>query len=383
MTQKPTKSAGTRKPKPEPRKERRVANAEVVEGHGSGSPEPSRRGRGREDPSHWCRNRFWWSSVCAHPSTPEHFADLAKHFLAWADEADRETARRALERIHREGADPSTRRGDLRGHSFVSFVASLPGYAHTRTMFDSSIWHILGPDGIGPDELASLQDALSWELVLGVRYGPSGRAQDDRDVISIRTGRQHWRSALLILSRLGSLQWRSLGERQFVAVVRLLAGRPSWPGLALLCVLMLRMGDSDARCEMSEVRQAIVASMDALSCRPNVDPRAAAVFQHLVRRRILSASRTLEHTGAVLDWARSELIELEQACRSDSDRRWHARQVDALACSLANRLGPGVDFLGWSATRDLGLGPSVPSVRHAIHRDARAQRLCSPGRSSE
>lgn len=378
MTQKPTKFAGNRKPKPH--KERRAAKAEVVEEPGPGASAFGRRGRGREDPSLWCRNRFWWSGVCAHPSTPAHFASVARYLLKGVDDADRGTARRALERIRSDGADPSTRRGDLRGQSFVSFVGALPGYAHTRTTFDSPIWHILGPDGLGPDELADLQDALSWELALGVRYGSPGAAQGDREVVPVRTGRLHWKCAPLILHRLGSLQWRAQGERQFVEVVRLLAVRPSWPGLGLLCVLMLRMGDSDARREISEVRQAIVTSMDALSRRPQVDPRAAAVFQHLVRRRVLSASRTLEHPSAALEWARSELFELEQACRSESDRRWYARQVDALACSLANSVGPSVDFLNWIATGDLDLGRSVDSVRSAICSDERAQRLGWPGK---
>lgn len=373
MTKKPIKSATRRKPT---QGKARACNR-GVEAQPLKTPEtpPERAGRGIEDPSLWCRNRFWWSTVRAHPSTPVRFVDLAEHFLADVDASDRGTAQRALARVDRDGSDPSTRRGDLRGASFVSLIGAKHGYTHTLPVFDSKLWRLVGPEGVGPDELVQLQEALNWELALGARYGAPEESNDLWAGTRVLTGRLYCDEIPLVLGRLGSLQWRSLSEEQFTEVVGLLAARPSWPGLTQLCVLMLRMGDSDARLEVSAVRHAIVSCMRSLSAPPQVDPRVAALFQHLIRRRILSPMRTLEHARPALEWARSELKQLENACRTSADRRWHARQVDALACAVGHALGPGPDWLGWVTAENLRLQLAVGEVRAAINADERAQRL--------
>lgn len=376
MTQKPGKRATTRKPK---RGKGTVApQAPDDSGRPTDDPASERAVRGPEDPSLWCRSRFWWSRVRAHRCTPTGFNDLAGQLLEHLSKEDRERAKRALKRVDQEGTDPSTKRGDLGGMSFVSLVGAIPGYTHTLEVFHSAVWKLLGPTGLGPDALTGLQDTLGWQLVLGARYC---RATDDPDSPAsgeyVRMGRIPGKAAPVILGRLGSLQWRSLPEREFIEAVRLLAVRPSWPGLSMLCVLMLRMGDSDARVEISTVRLAIRSSVAGLCAGAEVDARAAAVFQHLVRRRILSALRTLEHPGPVLEWAQGQLVDLERACRTDNDRRWHARQVDALACALGNVAAPGVEWLGWLHGEDLHDEPAVQAVLKAIASDERA--LCLLG----
>jgi hypothetical protein len=255
-------------------------------------------------------------------------------------------------------------------------VGGLPGYTHTQEVFRSPIWKLLGPAGIGPDALIGLQDTLGWQLTLGVRYCAASDDPDDvGSGVYVRMGRLPWQAVPIILGRLGSLQWRGLSRQEFIDAVRLLGARPSWPGLSMLCVLMLRMGESDARDEVRTVRVAISRCVAALCGAPELDPRAAAVFQHLVRRRILSALRTLEHPGHVLEWARGQLVDLERACRSDRDRRWHARQVDALACALGNVAAPSVEWLGWLSPEGLDDEPAVRAVLKAIRSDERALRL--------
>lgn len=379
MTQKAAKRAPSRKPK---RGKASATRRAATEPAARAQDQASKCGvRGPEDPSHWCQRRFWWSTVRRHRRTPAGFDQLAALLLEPTAGEDFKRAKRALKRVEQDGTDPSTKRGDLHGLSFVSLVGSMPGYAHTLEVFGSPIWKLLGPKALAPDALVSLQDALGWELALGVRYC---RSNDDPDIpgsgVHLTMGRLHWKALPIILGRLGSFQWRSLATSEFVEVLRLLAARPSWPGLSMLCVLMLRMGESDAREEVATVRSAIKSTVAALCAGAKVDPRSAAVFQHLVRRRIFSALRTLEHSGPVLEWARTQLADLERACRSGPDRRWHARQVDALACALGNVAGPSVEWLGWPPAENLHLEPAVQAVLGAIRSDERAVRLlgCAP-----
>jgi len=374
MTQKIGKRGKTRKPK-------RAKAYGLVTAAGDAQAEhddhASKRGvRGREDPSLWCQGRFWWGAVRAHRCTPVAFKDRAQHFLGHLTGEDLGRAKLALKRVEREGTDPSAARGDLCGASFVSLIGGMPGYIHTMAVFDSPVWALLGPEGVGPDALVHLQDTLSWELVAGVRYVSS---KDDpynpRRVILVRMSRLHCKTAAIMRGRLGSREWRGLKGPQFIEAVRLLGARPSWPGLSMLCVFMLRMGDSDARLEVSTVRAAIKSCMAALGTSANVDPRAAAVFNHLVRRRILSALRTLEHAAPALEWARGQLFDLEYACRGDDDRRWHARQVDALACALGDVWGHKIEWLGRLPEMNVHLEPPIQAVLRAIRSDERAQRL--------
>lgn len=333
--------------------------------------------RGPEDPCGWCRNRFWWSTVLAHRCTPEHAADRARYFLVgFAPELAEDaaiTARAALDRIDRDGTDPSTNRGEFRGVSFLRVIGSMPGYAHTMAVFDSPIWSLLKAVPMSPDTLVEMQDALVWEVVLGVRY----RREQENDLsgaqVQVHDGRLHGKAAVLPL-RLGSLAWRTLTPVQFAEAVELLAMRPSWPGLSLLCVLYLRMAECDARPEVAAVRGAIIRCVRALGLKSCVDPRAAALLEHLVRRRVLGGRRLLDHPSPVLEWARGQLQDLAELCRNDSDCRWLARQVDALASAIGNADAPVIEWLGW--TDDLGeVEAAAAPVMQAIDSDPIAGRM--------
>jgi len=304
-----------------------------------------------------------------------HLPGCVAHFLGGLGKDERLTAGLALKRVAQDGSDPSPARGDLRGASLLSLITGRREYAHAQLVFESQVWQLLGPEGVSPDALVEMQEALCWELAFGCAYGPKGADPNGPGVARTRNSRLPWKAIPMVLGPLGSLRWRALEPRAFTDAIRLLAARPSWPALSLLCVLLLRMGDSEARTELVLVRAAIVTCMDWLGARPHVDPRAAAVFRHLVRRRILSATRSLEHSAPVLAWANEQLGDLDRACVTDRDRRWYARQVDALACAASAAPGPGADLLGWRFVGPIESDPGADAVRRAIEDDEHAYRL--------
>lgn len=273
------------------------------------------RRRGEEDVVHRAQSEVWLACVRSMARTPRTLAAMGTIFLGDAPDAKRVFARIAL-----DSSDPGLPRPSLKGRSVVELVAQVPGYRYTEDVYRSALWDVLGREPLSIDALETCTGDLTARLF---RLSLNGRSPG-------------WNEEQM--NFLCSLP-RPMEQAAFRRWALRLARTPSIDALALLCLLYERCLREDAIDAARLLHGAILKAARRFCDRPGFSSRTIALFVFLIRRRVLSGRRMLDHPYPTLRAAEDLLHPWHWVVDGAAERAWLDHETWRLACALENTWG--------------------------------------------
>jgi hypothetical protein len=273
------------------------------------------RGRGDEDVVHRAQSEVWLACVRSRARTPKTLAAMGTRFLG-----DVPDVRRVFARIAHDASDPGRARDSLGGRSVVELVAQVRGYRDTQDVYDSALWAVLGRDPLPIDTLETRTGEITARLLRRRwRAPPAAKAREVIDFVS------------------------SLPQPMEPAAFRRwalrLARTPSIDALTLLCLLYERCLREDAIDAARLLHGAILKAARRFCDRPGFASRTVALFVFLIRRRVLSGRRMLDHAYSTVYAAEDLLGAWHCVVDNDEERAWLDHETWRLACALENTWG--------------------------------------------
>lgn len=289
--------------------------------------ETASRGRGDEDIVHRARSEVWLACVRSMARTPPTLASMGTKFLG-----DAPDAKRVFARIAHDASDPGRKRASLGGRSVVELVAQTRGYRDTQGVYDSTLWEVLGRDPVRIDTLEVYMGDITARLLRRRwRAPPQAEAREVIDFLSPSP--------------------RPMEQAAFRRWALRLARTPSIDALTLLCLLYERCLREDAIDAARLLHGALLKAARRFCDRTGFSSRTIALFVFLIRRRVLSGRRMLDHAYSTLYAAEDLLAEWHCFVDGDEERAWLDHETWRLACALENTWGlkavaPAPDTIG-------------------------------------
>ncbi len=285
------------------------------------------RGRGEEDIVYRAKSEVWLACVRSMARTPKTLAAMGTKFLA-----DAPDAKRVFARIAHDASDPGRKRKSLGDRSVVELVAGFRGYRDTQDVYASTLWELLGRVPLPIDTLEKYMGDITARLLRRRwRAPPSAKAREVIDFLSPPP--------------------RPMEQAAFRRWALRLAHTPSIDALTLLCLLYERCLREDAIDAARLLHGAILKAARRFCERPGFPSRTIALFVFLIRRRVLSGRRMLDHAYSTLYAAEDMLAEWHCFVDGDEERAWLDHETWRLACALENTWGlravaPAPDTIG-------------------------------------
>jgi hypothetical protein len=285
------------------------------------------RGRGEEDVVHRAQSEVWLACVRSMARTPKTLAAMGTAFLG-----DVPDAKRVFARIAHDASDPGRKRGSLGDRSVVELVAQVRGYRDTQDVYESKLWKLLGRDPLPIDTLETYMGDITARL-LRRQWSPppTTKAREVLDFLSPPP--------------------RPIEAAAFCRWALRLARTPTIDALTLLCLLYERSLREDAIDAARLLHGAILKAARRFCDRPGFASRTVALFVFLIRRRVLSGRRMLDHPYSTAYAAEDMLGEWHCVVEGDDERAWLDHETWRLACALDNTWGrksvpPAADTIG-------------------------------------
>ena len=323
-----------------------VAGAATGTKANQGEPEPTRR-RGPKDLVHRARSQIWLAIVKSHRRTPGDHPAMGRFFLG-----DVEEAARVFVRIEYYASDPGIPRPDK--DTVVERVAAKPGFAHTKLVYDSALWRLLGPTLPSPDEREEMINQAIRQLIFVERM------QDP---------------ALRLLVRVASICRLPTPASAYRRVIRRFARKRSITCLLLLCLLYRRAIEVGAVDEVRILREGVLAAVRHFCNRPGFSGAAFTLLLFLVRRRVLAGQSSLEHTLEMQLWAEDVLADWSVRCTTPEEHQWLERQTWLVACAIENLEQTQIFERTYELPAEIEALICERDVRQAVTRDPTSRRI--------
>lgn len=243
--------------------------------------------RGNEDLVRRLRSLLWCAVVKSrYPG--ESWNGMDTYFLGEVGEGTR-----TFWRIQENASNPGLGRNSLGGDSVVDRVARMPGYFHTREIFESELFvsekysPVLGPDPL----TVMKREALIGDVLSRLRLVEV--TDDDR-----------WIANANALTIPGT----NIGTRDLLRRWLKHFGRKrKIDHILLMCLLYRRAVERGALEEAIDFRDAIMRAIRRFCSRPGFDGDVQTLWLFITWRRVIVGRASLDHTQDALDRAELQL----------------------------------------------------------------------------